>query len=174
MSINLRSVERFRYLGRILSQYHNNIPAIRRNLKKARGTCGWVSKILTQQEVPAPISGIFYQVVLTGVLLYESKSWNLPVSGLLVLEGFHVETARQLTGMCHQQRTVGPWIYPKSKEVLRAAQLRTSGYYIGQRRHNIAKTIEGRTLLKECRGADRKQGSPSRKYWWEQEMEMLE
>jgi hypothetical protein len=34
----LRNVERFRYLGRILSHDDNDIPAMRRNLKKVRGT----------------------------------------------------------------------------------------------------------------------------------------
>ena len=46
--------------------------------------------------------------------------------------------------------------------------------YIRRRRHQIAKTIEGRTLLEECRGAERRSGSSSRQYWWKQEMELEE
>jgi hypothetical protein len=106
------------------------------------------------------------------VLLYGSESWNLPPSGMRVLEGFHVEAARRLTGMRPQRRTVGPWIYPKSKDVLRAARLKTIEEYVGRRGSNIAKTIEGRPLLVECRGAERKRGSTSRQYWWEQEMDL--
>ena len=163
VSVNLHNVERFRYLGRILSHDDTDIPAMRRNLKKARGTWGQESKILTRKEVSAPVSGILYQAVMTAVLLHKSKSWNLPVSGLQVIEGF-VEVTRRLTGIRPQQQTVGPSIYPNSKEVLRAAQLWTIGDYVGQRHNNIAKTVEGRTLLEEYRGAERKQGSPSCQY----------
>ena len=92
--------------------------------------------------------------MVAAVLIYGSESWNLALSEMWVLEGFHVEAARQLAGMRSQQRKVEPWIYPKSKDVLRAAQLRTIGYYVRQRRHNTTKTIEGWTLLEECRGAE--------------------
>jgi hypothetical protein len=117
---------------------------------------------------------MFYQAVVVAVFLYGSESWNRPPLGMRILEGFHVEVACRLTGMRPQQQPVGPWVYPKSKEVLRAACLRTIKDYVGQQRHSIAKTIEGRTLLEEYMGAERKQGSPSRQYWWEQEMELME
>ena len=52
----------------------NNIPAMRQNLKQVGATWGRVSKILTRQEVPAPVAGIFYQAVVADVLLYGSKS----------------------------------------------------------------------------------------------------
>jgi len=42
--------------------------------------------------------------------------------------------------------------------------------YIRRRRHQI----EGRTLLEECRGAERRIGSLSRQYWWKQEMDLEE
>ena len=41
---------------------------------------------------------------------------------------------------------------------------------IARRRANIAKTIEGRKILEECRGAARRRGTPARTYWWEQEL----
>ena len=56
---------------------------------------------------------MFYQAVVA--------FWNLPPSGMQVLEGFHVETACRLMGMRPQQQIVGPWVYLKSKEVCRAA-----------------------------------------------------
>ena len=84
-------VERFRYPNRILSYNNTDIPETRRNLKKAKSTWGRVSKILTRQEVPTPVFGMFYQVVVAVVLLYRNKSWNLPPSGMKVLERFHME-----------------------------------------------------------------------------------
>ena len=89
----LRNALRFKYLGRILLHDDSDIPAMRRNLKRARGVWGRVSKILTRQEVPAPVAGMFYQAVVATVLLCGSKSWVLPPSALRVLEGFHVEAA---------------------------------------------------------------------------------
>ena len=44
----LRNVLRFKYLERVLSHDNNDIPAMRRNLKRARATWGRVSKILTR------------------------------------------------------------------------------------------------------------------------------
>merc|ERR1712086_342394 len=173
-SDELRNVLRFKYLGRILSHDDNDIPAMRRNLKRARATWGRVSKILNRQEVPAPVAGMFYQAVVAAVLLYGSESWVLPPSALKVLEGFHVEASRRMTGMLPQRRTVGPWVYPRSADVLAAARLRPVATYIRRRRHQIAKTIEGRDLLEECRGAERRSGSSSRHYWWQQEMTLEE
>jgi hypothetical protein len=43
-----------------------------------------------------------------------------------------------------------------------------------RRRANIAKTIEGRPLLTECRGAERRLGSPPRQFWWDQELSLEE
>ena len=45
---DLRNVLRFKYLGHVLSHDDNNIPAMRRNLKRARATWVRVSKILTR------------------------------------------------------------------------------------------------------------------------------
>ena len=115
--------------------------------------------------MPGPVSGIFYQAVVAAVLLYGSESWVLPPSGMRTLEGFHVEAARGMTGMRPQRRTVGPWLYPKSEDVLREARLWPIGEYVARRRHNIAKTIEGRSLLEEYRRAERKRGSPPRHFW---------
>ena len=70
----LRNVLRFKYLEWIVSHDDNDIPAMRRNLKRARATWGRVSKILNRQEVPAPVVGMFYQAVVAAVLLYGSES----------------------------------------------------------------------------------------------------
>ena len=63
------------------------------------------------------------------------------------------------------------WVYPKSADVLRAARLRTVGEYIAWRRQTVLRAIADRPILEECRGAERRQGSPVRFHWWEQEFE---
>ena len=47
-----------------------------------------------------------------------------------------------MTGKRPEQRTVGPWIYPKFAEVLSAARLKLMATYIRWRRHTIANTIK--------------------------------
>ena len=74
----LCNVNRFKYLGRVLSHDKNNVLAMHWNLKQARATWRQVSKILTREEVPAPPAGMKYQAVVAAVLLYGSKSWVIP------------------------------------------------------------------------------------------------
>ena len=95
----LRRVDRFKYLGRVLSYDDSDTPAIRRNLKRARAAWGRLSTVIAKESVPPPVAGMFYQAVVAAVLLYGSESWVLSAYDLRALEGFHVECARRLTGM---------------------------------------------------------------------------
>ena len=63
------------------------------------------------------------------------------------------------------------WVYPKSEDVLRAAHLRTIRESIAQRRQTVFQAIADRPILEACRGAERRRGSPTRLYWWEQDFE---
>ena len=60
------------------------------------------------------------------------------------------------------------FVYPKSSAVLAAARLHPIAYYITKQRQTVLKAIEGRPILDACREAERRRGSPSRQYWWEQ------
>ena len=135
----------------------NDLPAMRRNLKKARGTWYRLPHVLDKESVPGPVAGMFYQAVVASQLLYGSETWILPPSGLKCLEGFHAEATRRLTGMMPRM-VKGEWVYPHSTDVLKAAGLCTVAKCIARRRANIAKTIEGRKILEECRGAARRRG----------------
>jgi hypothetical protein len=168
----LSRVERFRYLGRILSMDDSDVPAMRRQLKRARSQWGRIQKVLAKEEVPGPVAGIFYQAVVAAVLLYGSESWVLPPSTLNSLRGFHVEAAQRLTGMI-PKKIWEAWVYPESANVLAAARLHPIEYYIAKRREMVRKAIEGRPLLEECRGAGRRRGSPAHQYWWDQEYDLV-
>jgi hypothetical protein len=165
----LKSVRRFKYLGRIVSYDDNDTPAIRRNIKKARRQWGQFWKVLERESVPPRVAGMFYQAVVASVLLYGSESWVVSPSALRELEGFHVEAARRLTGM-RPRKEKGEWVYPHSADVLAAAHLQPIQYYIQSRRHTVNNTIRGRDVLKECEGAERRRGTPPRLFWVEQDM----
>ena len=80
-----------------------------------------------------------------------------------------MEAARRLTGM--RLRKVGEeWEYPHSADVLAAAQLQTVEYYIQKRRPTVHNTIRDRDVLKECKGAERRRGTPPRLFWAAQDM----
>ena len=68
--------------------------------------------------------------------------------------GFHVGTTRHLTGMWPWM-VKRKWVYPLSVDVLKAAGLYTVDECIAKQKANIAKTIEGRRVLEEYRGATR-------------------
>ena len=65
----LRRVDRFKYLGRMLSYDDSDTPAIRRNLQRARAAWGRLSAVIAKEEVPPPVAGMFYQAVVAAVLL---------------------------------------------------------------------------------------------------------
>ena len=64
----------------------------------------------------------------------------------------------------------GEWVYPHFANVLQAAGLGTLEHYINKRRHTIANTIRGRSILDECRGAERATSIPRHLNWWQQRL----
>ena len=58
--LELRWVERFKYLGRVLSYDDSDTPAIRRNLKRARAVWGRISVVIDMESVPPPVARMFY------------------------------------------------------------------------------------------------------------------
>ena len=76
----LRRVEIFKYLGRMVSYVNSDVPAMRAQMKKARGTWRRVSKVLREENVPPAVGAMFYKAVVMAVLLYGSETWVLPDS----------------------------------------------------------------------------------------------
>jgi hypothetical protein len=52
----LRSVEEFKYLGRVIARDDCDTQAIRRNLKRARQVWGRISKVITKEEVQPKVA----------------------------------------------------------------------------------------------------------------------
>ena len=141
----IKQVQLFKYLGRIIAYDGSDVPAARRQLARTRAVWGRLSKIIAKESVPAPVAGMFYQAAVAAVLLYGSESWVLPPSQLRALEGFHVKCARCLTGM-RPRKVKGKWVYPKSAEVLKKANLKPLRNYIKKRRHSVYDAVSSRHL----------------------------
>ena len=124
--------------------------------------------------MPVPLVGMFYQAVMTAVLLYCSELWVLISLGLHILEGFYVEGVCCMIGMCPQYQTSGPWVYVKPKNLLATTRLKPFATYIPWYRHNMVKILKDQTLLEECSEVERRLGSPPLQFWWEQEMHLEE
>ena len=75
------------------------MPDVRKYTKKARRTWGQIWWVLEKKEVPPHVDGVFYQAVVTSVLLCGSECWVLLPSAYKALKGFHVEVACRLTDM---------------------------------------------------------------------------
>ena len=156
----LRRVDRFKYLGRVLSYDNSDTLAIRHNPQRARAAWGRLATVIAKEAVPPAVAGMFYQAVVAAVLLYGSEWWVVSAYDLRALEGFHVEAARRLTGMRPTKRR-DVWVYPKSAAVLRAARLKTTGEYITKRRQTFLRAIADRPILEECRGGGEAVWEPS-------------
>ena len=113
----LKRVEKFKYLGRWLSQDDGDARAVRAQLVKARRVWARLGNVLRSKNAPPRTCGVFYRAVVQAVLLYGSESWCLGPALLRRVEGFHIRCAigwrgsagrREIateTGSIHERRT---------------------------------------------------------------------
>jgi hypothetical protein len=94
----LENVAEFRYLGRPKTEMDSDLPALRRNLKRARQKWAQLSNLLVQEGATPRVSGYFYKAVVQSVLLCGSETWVWRKSMLLTLRGFHHKVARRISG----------------------------------------------------------------------------
>ena len=73
-----------------------------------------------------------------------------------------------MAGMQPNRTPDGTWTYPNSQDVLKAVGLKTISEYIAVRRETIARFIVDRPIFALCRDGERKRGSATRIFWWEQ------
>jgi hypothetical protein len=77
-----------------------------------------------------------------------------------------------MSGMRPERKAKGSWLYPRSKDVLEAAILRTIVHYMDVRRQTVANFIVNQPIWELCAGAVRRRGSPIRPFWWDQPMDL--
>jgi hypothetical protein len=140
---DLKRVEVFKYLGKLLAYENNDSQAMESNLKKARKSWVQVSCVLRAEYASPRVSGVFYKAIVQAVLLCGSETWKLSPLSLKRLEGFHLRAARCMAGMQPKRNLDGTWTYPNLKKVLKAMGLGTIDHYIGVCRETIAGFIMG-------------------------------
>ena len=82
----------------VIARDNCDTPLTRRNLKSASGL-GGLSKVIPTEGVTPTVAGMFYQVVVAAVLLYDSKMWCLTESARYSLDNVHVNVVQWITGM---------------------------------------------------------------------------
>ena len=136
---------------------------MRGNLKKARRVWARISRVLRAENASPRVCGMFYKATVQSVLLFGSKIWCLAPAALQSLAGFHVKAACRMMGMLPKLIS-GRWKYPMTQTVLAAAVLRTIERDVRVRMDRILNWVQDRPILKMCRSAERRCGSPSHLY----------
>ena len=164
----LGKVHEFRYLGRILTERDSDMPALYRNLTRARQRWAQLSRLLVREGATPRVSGNFYKAIVQSVLLFGSETWVWTKSMRLALRGFHHTVACRLTGRLARLLN-GVWVYPPIEEALEAASLRPIEEYITQRRERLLAHVQSRPIYRICRATPRLPSSPQTTLvWWEQ------
>ena len=134
---NIKFVDSFEYLGRVLSSDDSDDMAAFKRLEKAKKVWGQFSQLLKGQGASTETMGRFYRTIIHATLLYGSSTWVLSNVALNRLERFQARCAR---GMAHrpiQRRSDGTWIHPHTAEVLQECHIRPLHVYIDRRRHRL-------------------------------------
>jgi hypothetical protein len=161
----LKRVEVFKYLGRLLAYDDNDTQAGRNNLKKAQGVWARLSCTIRAENASPRVCSIFYKATVQSILLFGSKTWNLSPVSLKSLEGFHIRAAWRMAGKRPQKLLDGTWAYLNSAAVLDKVGLKPIAHYIGVQRQHIANYIVNKPIFQTCVEGVRRRGSSVRQFW---------
>eukprot|EP00957_Ditylum_brightwellii_P181368 13815834-Ditylum_brightwellii.AAC.1 len=100
--------------------------AIHSNMRKAQGVWARVSRVLGGENASPRVCGTFYRATVQAVLLYGSESWNITLTAMRMLEGFHAKAAWQMATVNRPERQLDDtWVYPATEDVLEEVGLQT-------------------------------------------------
>jgi hypothetical protein len=171
-SDELKRVEVFEYLGRLLAYNNNDAWAVRGNLRKARGVWARLSHTIRSENAPLCACSVFYKATVQSILLFGSETCNLSPVSVKSLEGFHIRATWRMAGKRPQKLPDGTWTYPNSAAVLDKVGLKTIAHYIVVRRQNIASYIVNKPIFHSCMDEVRRCGSSICQLWWAQPMDL--
>ena len=119
---------------------------MQRNLTKAQNCWSRISSVLCGEHVLSHVYAV------QAILLSRSESWNITLSALKCLEGFHIRVARRMTGMMPKTNaSTGAWVYLALADVLESDGLQSIDEYIQVRQQTITSCIVTRPMFDLCR-----------------------
>jgi hypothetical protein len=162
----LQRVTEFKYLGRILDAEDNDQKAVKYNLAKAKQQWGRLTKVLASAKGKPRTMAKFYMAIVQAVLLFGSETWALTKEMEKRLISFHHRCARHLSHRHIQQKADGTWDYPRSKEVLEEAGLKTISELIENRKRNLMEFITTREIYRQCTESSPLASDVNHIWWW--------
>jgi hypothetical protein len=162
----VKNVNEFKYLGRILDNKDSDIPAVEQNLRKARQKWGRISRILSKESAKPRVMASFYKAIVQSVLLYGSESWVISERTLLKLRSFHRRCARYITGRHIRENDDGSWTCPNSARTLEEAGLWTVEEYIERRRSTVMGYAVERSIYRRCKDSKPLASNVNQLVWW--------
>jgi hypothetical protein len=162
----IKKVTNFKYLGRIINNEDEDLPAVEKQLMKARMTWGRIGKLLKKKTKSNPkVMSIFYKVIIQSVLLYGSESWVLTNRIKNKLNSFHRRCSRYITGR-HIRLVNDVWIYPDSAVTLEMADLLPIEEYIEKRKSTVCEYTMSTDIFKRCETIGAHSRISNQKVWW--------
>ena len=146
----LETVLKFKYLGQVITEGHEDWPEVAGNLLKARKSWGSLSRILSREGGDKRVSGNFFKAVVQEVLLFGAETWVLTQSIERALESFQHGAKRRITGRQPRRREDGHRIYPPLKEAMQEAGFEGIRKAITMRQNMVAQYIAARPILDLC------------------------
>jgi hypothetical protein len=163
----INTVDCFKYLGRWLDENDNDLTAVRANIKKARDRWARFSRVLFREGADMRTMGIFYKTIVLAVLLYGAETWTLTQRQVKILESFHRQCARSITGRWISCDADGIWTCPDTETTLELAGLLPIAYYIGKRRNKLLlKFAKDRASYRRCMRTSCTPRTAHKILWW--------
>ena len=103
----IKSVPRFTYLGRVMTEGDDDWPAVAGNLAKGQKSWGRIQGILRREGAKPRILGNFFKAVVQQVLLFGAETWVVTPKLERALSAFLHGAARRLTGRQAQREKDG-------------------------------------------------------------------
>ena len=100
-----------------------------------------VGKVVSKTGATVRARGILYKSVLQSVLLYGSESWVVTGDMLKVIECFHHQVARRMTGATAQHMAGGEWEWPLVAETMETSGLWKIKGYIKRRKDTVVAQV---------------------------------
>jgi hypothetical protein len=161
---------KFKYLGRIITDEDEDLPAVERQITKARTTWRRIGKIIQKKTDSNPkVMATFYKAIIQSILLYGAESWTASTTIISKLNAFQHRCARHMVGKHIKLTKEGEWIYPSSKSTLDAAGLLTIKEYITKRKNTVSEYIKNTTIFNECKTTILSLQNSTQIVWWQTE-----
>ena len=155
----MRAVTDFRYLGRVLTNTHDDWLAVAGKIRKARASWGRLARVLGREGADPKVSRSFYTAVTQQVLLCGAESWVLTKNMESALDAFQGRVARRLTGRQPRRGRDGKWFYPYLAGALKEAGAVRARTSVLLRNNTVAQFIATQPILGLCEVAERRRGT---------------